>query len=155
MLHNWSVKSEYRLLPATSADEDWVDALTYKTMKPYVEASWAEEAERRRYYELNRFDLEHTKIIYKGARRIGRLTTRIAGETLELEEIHLIREFHGRGLGTRIIGDVIKEASAEGLLVELKCLKTNPVQKLYSRLGFRLINEDEKRLYYRLAPDPG
>ena len=146
---------EYKLLEAVAADGKWVDELTVMTMKPYVEAAWENEADRLHYYKLNRFDLEHTKIIIVDGRRAGRLTVRSENDLLDLADLHLLPEFHGSGLGTRIIKDIIAEAFGKNLAVELKCLRTNPVQGLYRRLGFKLIDEDEKRLYYRIEKGDG
>ena len=140
----------YILVKATPQDEDWVNNLTRATMKPYVESSWTDLKDQEYYYHLNRFDLAHTSIIFVKEKKAGRLTISQDDTVLTLEDLHLLPEFHGRGLGTKIIKDVIEQAFASGLAVELKCLKTNPVSNLYNRLGFKLIKADEKRLYYKI-----
>lgn len=143
-------RMEYLLINAVPEDEDWVNNLTVKTMKPWVEAAWKEEADRQHYYYLNRFDLKTTQIITVDGRKAGRISSSENETTFELSDIHLEENFHGSGLGTKIINDTIAYAFSRGLTVELKCLRTNPVQNLYLRLGFSLIKEDEKRLYYRI-----
>ena len=143
----------YTLTDAVPEDEDWVNALTRNTMRPYVEESWMQDKDREYYYKLNSFDRENTGIIRVDNRRAGRLTVLRDADKLDLADLHLLPAFHGSGLGTEIITDVISQAFSEGLAVELKCLKTNPVQNLYIRLGFKLVEEDEKRLYYRIEPE--
>lgn len=140
---------EYYLVAAVPEDAEWVNDLTVISMKPWVETSWETYAERQRYYELNSFSLQTTKIIIANKKRAGRISCSIDGNTFSLDNLHLLPTFHGSGLGTKIITDTINDAHAKNMTVELKCLKTNPVQNLYIRLGFSLINEDEKRLYYR------
>jgi ribosomal protein S18 acetylase RimI-like enzyme len=38
--------------------------------------------------------------------------------------------------------------------VTLGVVKTNPAKRLYERLGFRVTNEDERKLYMRREPSP-
>jgi len=141
---------KYKLIDAVPEDSDWVNNLTVETMSSYVEASWKAEAHRQIYYKLNRFDLESTKIIEIRNGRAGRISCIADNNTMTIADIHLESTYHGSGLGTQIIKDTINKAFKNGLAVELKCLRTNPVQNLYIRLGFKRIKEDEKRLYYRL-----
>jgi ribosomal protein S18 acetylase RimI-like enzyme len=43
-------------------------------------------------------------------------------------------------------------AQADALPVMLKVLKGNPAKRLYDRLGFEIIGEDEKEFHMRRAP---
>ncbi|HAK47418.1 MAG TPA: hypothetical protein DCO79_16050 [Spirochaeta sp.] len=61
---------EYQLKAAVTEDAEWVNELTYNTMRPWVEESWPSETDQRHYYELNIFDLS---------------------------DIHLAPAFHGNG----------------------------------------------------------
>ena len=139
----------YKLVKAVQKDAAWVDELTVKTMRPWVEKAWDSPEAREHYYSLNKFDPENTSIIILNGKRAGRLTVRITETCLMLDELHIDDSFRGQGLGTEIIRDVLEIAEQKQLPVELKCLKTNPVRFLYDRLGFRIKAEDEKRLYYR------
>ncbi len=140
----------YKLIEASPGDADWVNELTLKAMKPYVEESWQTEKERQHYFSLNSFDPDHTKIITVEGVRAGRLTVYTENNVINLAELHISPEFHGRGIGTGIIKDTVADAFSKSLPVELKCLKTNPVKNLYKRLGFKLVKEDSKRLYFRI-----
>ncbi|MBI9108577.1 MAG: GNAT family N-acetyltransferase [Spirochaetales bacterium] len=141
---------EYQLRDAVSEDEQWVNSLTEQTMGSYIRETWDTDSEYRHYLDLNCFDLGTTKIIIADGKKAGRISYCRDGQTFHLDNLHLDSDFHGRGLGTRIILDTLEIARAESLPLELKCLKTNPVQTLYIRMGFTLIKEDEKRLYYRI-----
>ncbi|MDC7228449.1 MAG: GNAT family N-acetyltransferase [Spirochaetales bacterium] len=142
---------EYQLRAARPDDAAWVNILTKETMNPWVEAAWEAEEDRQHYYYLNRFNLETTRIIEVNGRSAGRISLEISEKTLNLADIHIAEEFQGHGLGTKIIKDKLAEAVKKGLDVELKCLRSNPVQNLYIRLGFKLILQDEKRLYYKYS----
>ena len=133
--------------PAVATDEEFVNALTRTVMRPYVEATWQSDTEREDYYRLNRFQQNGTAIIQVDGIDTGRITiTREAGRIV-LDEIHLLPEYQGRGIGQILIGQVLSEADGLGIPMELKVLKKNPAQGLYQRLGFVVVREADERLY--------
>jgi ribosomal protein S18 acetylase RimI-like enzyme len=52
-------------------------------------------------------------------------------------------EHQGKGIGTRLISEVLQDAHSRGLAVRLRVLKVNPAQRLYERLGFAVVGETE------------
>jgi len=48
-------------------------------------------------------------------------------------------EYQGRGIGTKILNDILKEHKHQD--VYLRYFKQNPVVKLYERLGFEILEE--------------
>ena len=53
-----------------------------------------------------------------------------------VREIVLLPEFQGRGIGTRLLGEVIERARGRGVPVRLRALHENRALRLYRRLGF-------------------
>ena len=133
--------------PAIASDEEFVNALTRETMRPYVEATWPSDEEREEYYWLNRFQQNETEIIQVDGEDAGRITIARRPGCIVLEEIHIAARFQGRGIGQMLIGKVLAEADERRIPTELKVLKENPAQKLYIRLGFVTIREADERLY--------
>jgi GNAT superfamily N-acetyltransferase len=58
-------------------------------------------------------------------------------------QVQLLPEAQGRGIGAELIRRLIAEADAAGVALKLKVLKTNPARRLYERLGFVLVGDDE------------
>lgn len=58
----------------------------------------------------------------------------------------------GRGLGTEIVRNLLAEAAAARVPVELQVLKVNPARRLYERLGFTVFAE--ATIHYRMRADP-
>jgi ribosomal protein S18 acetylase RimI-like enzyme len=52
-------------------------------------------------------------------------------------------------VGTAIINAVLALARNSDRYVELRVLRCNPAQRLYTRLGFRVIGDDGARLRMR------
>lgn len=60
----------------------------------------------------------------------------------------------GRGLGSRIIRDLLAEADQAKASIRLTVLRPNPAKKLYERLGFVVVSEDEFRFTLRRELSP-
>ena len=75
-------------------------------------------------------------------------------DSIELCGIQLLPEVQRRGIGTAIVADLMAQAAAASLPLELSVEKDNPdAGKLYHRLGFIPIGETEDE--YRLRFNPG
>ncbi len=140
---------DIQLKPSTPEDEIFVNDLTRSVMKPYVESTWPDEESREHYYHINRFNLQTTAIIYFNGERIGRVTLTNSDSEIVLEDIHILPEHQGKGIGKQLIEEVLKQARSEGKSVALMVLRTNPAQSLYNQLGFKTYQETEERFYMR------
>ena len=142
---------DIKLRQSTERDRDFVNHLTERTMRAYVEATWSRPEDREHYFSINRFDQPKTRIIQCDGEDIGRITVSHLQDRMVLEGVHIDEAFQGRGIGGYLIRHVIDEAKARRLSLELILLKTNPALKLYERTGFRVYREDDNRYYMRLA----
>ena len=78
-------------------------------------------------------------------RPAGRLRVVRTREQIELAGIQLSPGYHSRRIGTRIITDLLTEATDAGLAMTLSVEKDNPrAQALYVRLGFVVMGETDK-----------
>jgi GNAT superfamily N-acetyltransferase len=137
------------LRPATPADEAFVNRLTRDVMRGYVEATWADDAARERYYEQNRFVLATTRIIRCDGVDVGRISLTRGADAWVVDEIHLHPSHQSRGIGAEVLGRILAEADTARVPVELHVLKVNPAKALYDRLGFKACREDGERFYMR------
>ena len=142
---------EYTLRRSIPEDAKFVNDLTRKTMRNYVEAIWSEESDRENYYVINQFHQPSTEIIEQDGKPIGRLSLNHNEEGTVLDEIHLIPEVQGLGIGTKIIKSVLHDAQKQGKSVFLMVLETNPAKKLYERLGFVTYKQENHRYYLRFS----
>ena len=133
-------------------DEAFVNSLTRTTMRKYVEAMWASEKEREHYYEINTFCQYGTRIIQYDGVDIGRITTTQEEDKIFLDELHILPEYQGNGIGKQVLQCLLEDAAFENLTVELSVLRSNPAKRLYERLGFEIYKEDEARYYLSKNP---
>ncbi len=138
------------LRKSTANDSDFVNYLTRRVMKEYVDATWNGSEEKERYYSLNKCNPSTTRIIQCGGEDIGRVTVTYSTDCITLEGIHISETFQGKGIGSRLVKQIIDEATDMRLPLELILLKANPVKELYERIGFHTYKEDVYRFYMRL-----
>jgi GNAT superfamily N-acetyltransferase len=93
------------------------------------------DAQHRYYHEHYpeaRFD-----VIEYHDEPIGRLYVHYRLTEIRVIDIALLPEHCGRGLGTRLIGQILAQAARAGLPVTIHVEQFNPALRLYRRLGFK------------------
>lgn len=76
---------------------------------------------------------------------VGRLRVVRVPEFIEIAGLQVHPDWQNRGIGTSVVTSILIEGSNAGLAVELDVAKDNPdARRLYERLGFDRIGEDEK-----------
>jgi ribosomal protein S18 acetylase RimI-like enzyme len=96
-----------------------------------------------------------TQIICVGEKPIGLMQVAPFVGRLELRQLHLIADFRGRKIGTRLIGDLLRRADSIGKPVTLEVLHGNPARSLYGRLGFRQTGRDADKMQMMRGPERG
>jgi len=142
----------FGLRPAHPEDREFLFALHRSAMKGYVDATWGwDEAWQRKHFEQIYVPGRHAVIVRQAPPRdVGRISLTRHWRKIFLRDIELVAEERNRGLGGSILIALVALARSEGRAVELIVLKCNPAQRLYARLGFRVIADDGERLTMRV-----
>lgn len=92
-------------------------------------------------------------IVEQARRPVGRLWLADEGEDRRIVDISLIESVRGRGLGTTLVRQVMAKARRDGLGVSLSVQADNVgAQRLYLRLGFRVVEASGPRWRMRWTP---
>lgn len=140
------------LRAARGEDEELLFALHRSAMRDHVEAIWGWDERWQREHFAATYAPEQQAVIVRvdgQPRDIGRISLTRHWRKLFLRDIELIAAERNRGIGTAILRALLSLAQAEGRAVELLVLKHNPAQRLYARLGFRVIADDGARFTMR------
>ena len=81
------------------------------------------------------------RIIVLDGRAVGRMLVDRGEAAILLRDIALLPEYRNVGIGTRLLEDLKKEATAAGKPVALHVLGSNPAVRLYERLGFHSVDD--------------
>jgi ribosomal protein S18 acetylase RimI-like enzyme len=142
-----------KLTPVTSNDEPFLFELYVSTRLLEVAAwGWDETAvntflkmqwaAQRRSYETQYPDATHHLIQYND-HPAGRIMVCNSPTEFILIDISLLPQFHNQGMGSTVIQSIQNEAQKAVKPIRLSVLKHNPARRLYERLGFREISDNE------------
>jgi ribosomal protein S18 acetylase RimI-like enzyme len=138
------------LRPATESDLEFLADLRRVTMWKHFENSGLPVDETDQLARLlHRFDC--ARIITISGEDIGLLKIARDVDPWELIQIQLLPKHQRKGLGKALLEVVLAEAEAAEKSVVLGVLRANPAQRLYERLGFRVIGESDSA--YRMRFD--
>jgi ribosomal protein S18 acetylase RimI-like enzyme len=129
------------LRPATADDVEFLHTLHEASLGPYVDEVWGwDDAEQRAYLTRN-LVLERVRVIVLDGVDVGRLDVQEGDDEIFLALIELAPDHQGRGVGSRLIRDILDRA--DGKPVVLSVLAVNDrAYRLYRRLGFTEISRD-------------
>lgn len=139
------LKLEYR--PITDSDKAFlVSVYTDSRREEMATTQWPQE--QIDTFLAMQFDLQHTQymqnyrhatfeiILFKGE-PVGRLYVDRQRDDIRIIDIALLTAYRRRGIGSRIMSDLVQEADAKGVSVSLHVEQYNPAMILYKKLGFQ------------------
>ena len=89
------------------------------------------------------------RIIVLNGSPIGRIMVDRGDASILLRDIALLKEHRNAGIGSRLITELINEATSVGKPIQLHVVATSPAVRLYERLGFRK-SGDETAAYLEM-----
>lgn len=142
----------YQLRQATEEDAEFIYKLKKLTLRSYVEAIWGwDEAFQRKRFAGSFIARDH-QIIVLNQVDIGDLAMSGTTSSFDIDGIFILPQYQGRGIGSHIITDLIREAHHRSEVINLQVFKNNPVRDLYQRLGFDIRGETDT--HYLMQKDP-
>lgn len=135
-----NLKLKYR--KAKKEDIDFLINLRMKTMNEHLLSSNL-PVTKELTLERVLHQFEKSSIIVLNDEPIGLLKIDRNENNIEVMQIQIDPNQQGKGIGKSILEDIIQEAIVSQKPVSLSVLKTNKAQKLYTSLGFKIIDEDE------------
>ena len=77
------------------------------------------------------------RIIVLNGRPIGRMLVDRSEAAILLRDIALLPEYRNAGIGSRLIQDLMNEATTAAKPIQLHVVSSSPAVRLYERMGFR------------------
>lgn len=130
-------------------DFEFLWQLNNAALKKYITATWGWDEALQQKFFAESFNLDNGKIVVVDGRDAGFLWVSEKESEIVLVSIRLLPEFHNRGIGTKLIKDVLAAAQAKNKPVRLQVLKVNPARNLYEKLGFQVFGETETHFLMR------
>jgi len=143
-----------RLRQAEATDADFIYRVVEATMRDYVEQIWGSFSE-----DYNRKNTAESiaagicSVIEWEGQDIGVLAVERHPTHIQLAQIYILPSHQNRGIGTRLIRDLAREARESGRPLRLRVLSVNPARRLYEREGFKVTSITLERVFMELYRD--
>ena len=133
---------ELNLRKACASDSELVFAIKKAAFREYVEQIWGWDDSYQRELHNKRFAAQDVCIIQLHEVDIGFLAVSHTSDTLKVNQLFILPEYQGRGIGSVCMSRIIDDANLEQKSVVLQVLKVNTRGiAFYQRLGFTIVGE--------------
>ena len=102
---------------------------------------------------LERWAPEQVRIISDHGSDVGWFQSDVRHDGLFVAQLFVEGPFQGRGIGTEVMKQLIRDAARLNQAVNLAVVKINPALRLYKRLGFRITHQDDRKFYMTRDPE--
>jgi ribosomal protein S18 acetylase RimI-like enzyme len=143
---------DLRVRPALSSDRDFLFEVRRAALRAYVEqtSGW-DDAEQRVIADREFAELPFAMVEESG-RTVGYVCVLHQSECDFIEEIALLPEAQGRGIGTQLLRGILRAAQRRGVPIRLSVFINNPARALYARLGFEVVGVEDPRMSMQWTP---
>jgi GNAT superfamily N-acetyltransferase len=141
--------AEISLRPVTQGDFNFAFDAKRDAMSAHVEAKWGWDEDFQRALHATRWGEKPWFIIERNGLAIGTVSLHWKPTHLRFGEFYLLAAQRGRGIGGRVLTEVLAAADARAMPMQLEVLKWNPARTLYERHRFEMISENE--IHYFMA----
>jgi ribosomal protein S18 acetylase RimI-like enzyme len=153
-LFRTNTATRYRLLRVAAHDQRWLDRLrrsVYRDLFIQTFGSWDEARHVRDTSEC--WERGHLSLIQVDGERVGMIQILDQAGSVEIGEIQIQPSHQNRGIGGRILSDIINQAHKRGKSVTVSVAsKNDPAHRFYQRHGFRQVSQTET--HNRLQCEP-
>ena len=129
------------------SDSEFVFTVKKAAFGEYVEQVWGWDDDYQRELHNRRFVSQDLRIIQFRGTDVGFMATSSTPDTLKVNQLFILPEYQGKGIGSACMMRIVDDATLEGKSVALQVLKVNTRgTAFYQRLGFLIIGESSTHL---------
>ena len=137
--------------PALPQDFDFCKRLYFGEMKWIIEELHLDLTAQEVSFR-EQWNPSQVRILVLTGIDIGWVQSLARGHELFVAQIFIDRPFQRKGIGTTVMKRLIVGAARLNQTVRLNVVKFNPARRLYERLGFQVIHEDDRKVYMKIDP---
>ncbi|MCY3800536.1 MAG: GNAT family N-acetyltransferase [Chloroflexi bacterium] len=133
-----------KLRKAHQGDNEFAYQVKRAAFKDYAEQAWGWDEDSQRVLHERRFAEQDYRVISLDGRDVRIISVAVKPDCLFVNQLHVLPERQGQGIGRTCMLMVIDEGSKLGLPVRLQVLKVNPrALAFYERLGFAITGDTD------------
>jgi len=120
-------------------------------MRPYVEWAWGWDEGFQRVGFWRSLRVADFKLVLVNSLRAGGICVRHEPGERTLQMLILAPEFQRQGVGSLLAAAEVEAARSSDERLKLWVIKNNPAKRMYERLGFVTVGEDDVRYLMHVA----
>jgi GNAT superfamily N-acetyltransferase len=121
-------------------------------MREYAVATWGSWSEEQARARIVKNALAgNARIVTLDRRDIGTEVVERTGQHIWLLQLFLLPAWQRQGLGSKLLRELLEEGRQTRRPVKLRVLRVNPAQRLYERIGFRIVDATAEHVYMEYA----
>lgn len=137
----------FELRTACQDDKEFVYEAKHAAMREYIEQTWGWDEQFQRKLHERRFESQEFQIVSVDGLDVGIMSVALEPDCVFLNQIYILPEHQGRGIGRECMQTVFDRASKSNLPVKLKVLRVNlRAAAFYERLGFTVWDDTDTHL---------
>ncbi len=132
---------------ATVRDSKFAFQVKKTTMGEHVRRVWGWDEDEQRRLHRRRFAAQAFQVVVVDGDNAGVLALSYEPDCLRVNQLLVLPEYQGRGVGTACMERVFEDAARRRLPVRLQVLKVNRrATGFYGRFGFGAVAEDDAHI---------
>ena len=141
----------YALSKISDHDYDFLWQLNEETLRDHIEVIWGWDEKTQRVHFHDRLKRNtDKKLILIHDLRVGCLELSETDEMIDIVNIQILSKHQGKGLGGRVVLDLIDQATSKGLDVKLEVFKVNTrALYFYQKMNFQIVGSTETHWHLR------
>ena len=125
------------LRQATPSDSEFAYVTRRAAFREYVEKVWGWDEDEQRLLHERRYRPQEFRVINLAGTDIGIIAVVVAPDCVKVNQLFLLPEHQGKGIGSKCMSLIMDEGRRMGLPVRLRVLNVNQrALAFYQRLGF-------------------
>jgi GNAT superfamily N-acetyltransferase len=140
------------LRPAIDHDFEYCRRLYFVEMRWIIEELNLDRTTQETSFRQQWNPAQVRMIVFDGT-DVGWLQAMRQNDEFFVAQMFVDGPFQRRGIGTEVVKRLISEANELNLAMRLNVVRINPARRLYERLGFRVVSEDDRKFYMKREPD--
>ena len=142
------------LRKARASDSEFIFTVKKAAYREYVEQVWGWDDDYQQERHNKEFASYDFHIIQFRETNVGFFITSSTSDTLKVNQIFILPEYQGRGIGSACMTRIIDDANLEQKFVVLQVLKVNTRGiTFYQRLGFTIVGESTTHFQMEKLPE--
>ena len=144
-----------KLRQASQDDEEFTYRVKRAGLKEYVALVWGWDEVRQRQIHARRYTEQDLLIVEVDGKDVGIMSVAIEPDCVFVNQLYLLPEHQGQGIGRTCMLVVVEQANSLGLPVRLQVLQVNArAVAFYKRLGFEITGVTDTHLLMQLESSP-